>query len=176
MDYKDRLKIAFKGLKDGYHEFEYSLGDSFLTNIEYSEFEKGSIEVKVKLDKKPQYLAMDIELNGKVQVACDRCLDFFYIPVLYNGQLYAKFSDQADNEENEELMILSPGESEIDISHYVYESICLSLPYQRIHPNDKKGKSTCNKEMLIELNKHKIDERVEEIDPRWEKLKNINNN
>ena len=36
-----------------------------------------------------------------------------------------------------------PGEDEVDLAQYIYESIVLSLPYQRVHPEGE-----CDPEML----------------------------
>lgn len=175
MNTKERLNIAFKGLKEGWHDFEFSVSDAYFAGLEYSEFEKGNLEVKVKLNRKPQYLVLEVTIEGEVGVTCDRCLDKFFMPVEFEGNLYVKFTGE-DSEGDEDLIILPPEDYEVDISHYVYESVCLSLPYQRFHPNDKKGKSTCNKEMLKQYEKHVLQQETEEIDPRWEKLKNLKNN
>ena len=36
-----------------------------------------------------------------------------------------------------------PGEDQVDLKQYIYESIVLSLPYQRVHPE-----GMCNPDML----------------------------
>ena len=38
------------------------------------------------------------------------------------------------------------------LSQYIYESICLSLPYQRVHPVGSDGKSGCDPDMLARFN------------------------
>ena len=72
-------------------------------------------------------------------------------------------------------MYVSPDEDQIDIRHYVYESIMLSLPVQRVHPDNEKGRTQCNKEMLKLLKQHSNKKDKNEIDPRWEALKKFNN-
>jgi len=172
----ERLSIAFKGLKEGIHEFRFSKSDKFFVSLDYSEFKKGNFEIFVTLDKKTRFLSMEVDISGQVLVSCDRCLDMFYMPFKYNGTLIAKFSVDEENKCNDEILILSPNDFEVDITHYVYESVCLSLPVQRTHPDDKQGKSTCNKEMIKELKKLSKQKVKEETDPRWDKLKNFNNN
>ena len=44
-----------------------------------------------------------------------------------------KFSDPAGEYDGEVLWLL-PGTDEVDLAQYIYESIVLSLPYQRVHP------------------------------------------
>jgi uncharacterized metal-binding protein YceD (DUF177 family) len=36
----------------------------------------------------------------------------------------------------------------IDLEQYIYESIVLSLPLQRVHPEDVHGQPLCNPAML----------------------------
>ena len=42
-----------------------------------------------------------------------------------------------------EVLWLSPSEEKLDLTQYIYESIVLSLPYQRVHPEGQ-----CNPEMM----------------------------
>jgi uncharacterized metal-binding protein YceD (DUF177 family) len=171
----ERLIIPFKGLKDGWHEFFFMINQKFFQSLDYSEFEKGELSVKVKMDKKPSHLVLKIEIDGKVNVMCDRCLDYFDIDSNFSGTLIVKFSNESNsNEENDELMIIPENEHEVDITHYVYETVCLSLPFQRYHPVNKKGESSCNKEMILKLKELKA--KKQGLDNRWEKLKEINNN
>jgi uncharacterized protein len=168
----ERLIIPFKGLIEGWHEFNFKLTDKFFQAIDYSEFDKGNLELKIGLERRISHLVLEIELKGDVNVMCDRCLDFFDMNVDFHSTLYVKFSgDEEDVDEN--LMVLSPEDFEVDITHYIYESICLSLPYQRFHPLNDKGKSTCNKEMLKKMRQYGGAKTVDSMDPRWEKLKNL---
>ncbi len=45
-----------------------------------------------------------------------------------------KFSE-AGGEYDGEVLWLYPGDTEVDMAQYVYESIVLSLPYRRVHPD-----------------------------------------
>ena len=176
MSTSERLTIPFKGLKEGKHEFTFDLTEKYFQMLDYSEFEKGNLKVKIEMDKKPTHLVFDIEIFGAVQVLCDRCLEFFDIDAEFSGNLFVKFFlEENENDISEELLILQPEDYEVDLTHYVYESICLSLPYQRIHPDDEKGKSTCNKAMIKKLKQLTKNDK-NDIDPRWEKLKDINKN
>ena len=76
---------------------------------------------------------------------------------------------------------MHPNESEIDLKQYFFECIELSLPLQKVHPDNPDGSIGCDQEMLRIIKNHSInDSKEEEIDPRWNKLKDllndINNN
>jgi uncharacterized protein len=176
----EQLIIPYKGLADGKHELEFNVSDKFFQSLDYSEFNSGNVTIYIGLDKKPSHLVLEIEIEGKVGVICDRCLDTFDAEVEFSGVLYIKFSgnDDSESESNEELLVLSPDDFEVDLTHYLYESICLGVPSVRVHPLNSKGKSACNKEMIKIIKEHSGGQasKIVEIDPRWEKLKNLNNN
>lgn len=64
------------------------------------------------------------------------------MPVEFDGTLVVKFSDEVSDYDGE-VMWLSPSAGSVDLTQYVYESILLSLPYQRVHPDGE-----CDPEML----------------------------
>ncbi len=173
-----KYRIVYQGLAEGKHEFGFDVDNMFFEALEYSEIEKGNLKVSVLLNKKSTFLELDFQINGTVNLMCDRCLENFDQPIQFEGKLYVKFSEQ-ESDLAEDVIYLSPADHEIDISHYIYESINLSIPLKRVHPKDKKGNVTCNPEMLEKLNNYKVEESAEDnIDPRWEELRNLmaNNN
>lgn len=167
--------IPFKGLKIGKHDFVFDVGDKFFDEIEESEITKGNVHVEVTLDKKTTMLDFSFQLKGNVMVPCDRCLDDVEMPVEYEAKLYVKFGDESE-EQTDEIIVLSHNETEIDVAQYIYEFAHLALPYKRVHPDDENGQSTCNKEMLEKLNEYLIQKNENDIDPRWDDLKNFMNN
>jgi uncharacterized metal-binding protein YceD (DUF177 family) len=56
----------------------------------------------------------------------------------------------------------------------MYEYVATALPIRHVHPDDENGLSTCDTEMLNLLDKmQQKDDDEKEIDPRWEKLKEL---
>lgn len=165
--------ISYKGLGDGLHLFDFKVDDSFFDEFENREIEKGNVDVQVSLNKKPNIFEFLFDLKGSVTVNCDRCLDPLEIEIEYKAPLFIKFGE-ATHEETDELLVLSEQETEIDVAQFIFEYINLSLPFRRVHP-DKKGKSTCNKEMLKRLEELSVNEDKSEVDPRWNDLKNLLN-
>ncbi len=147
--------IPFKGLKTGKHDFVFNINDKFFDDFEGSEITKAKVRINIDLIKMVNILELDFRLKGVVIVTCDRCLDEFEMPVEYETKLYVKFGDIAE-EQTDEVVILSYAEGELDITQYIYECIHLCLPYKRVHPNDEKGRSTCNMDMLKRLNEYAI--------------------
>lgn len=176
MDQLGKYRINFQGLSEGLHEFEFDVDNLFFDSIEYSEIKKGNLKVKVLLNKKSTFLELDFQIEGIIELNCDRCLDEYNQPINYNGKLFVKFSESEDDLA-ENIISLLPSEYEFDISHYIYESINLSIPLKRVHPDDENDDVTCNPEMLERLNYYIIEDPTDkDIDPRWEKLRNLKAN
>ncbi|MCX7986397.1 MAG: DUF177 domain-containing protein [Bacteroidales bacterium] len=152
-----RIVISYKGVPNGIQNFDFVIGDPFFADLEYSEFEHGRLSVRVLLEKNDDVLSMDLSIDGEVEVSCDRCLDMFSMPVHFEGKLYAsQHVDTIDDSVDTDIDTIEVNASrmEIDLTHYIYESICLSMPMQRIHPQDEHGVSGCNVEMMKILESH----------------------
>jgi uncharacterized metal-binding protein YceD (DUF177 family) len=100
----------------------------------------------------------------------------FDLPIKGKMNLIVRFGE-AFNNDNEELLILPHGEFEIDVAQYIYEMIVLSVPLRRVHPGIKDG--SLKTEALTKLKQLAVKEKKEEkkeeenIDPRWDKLKQL---
>ncbi len=178
MNQLSKYRIVYQGLSEGIHEFEFDIDDLFFEGLEYSDIEKGNLKAKVLFNKKSSFLELDVDIEGYVELTCDRCLDEYHQPIHYTGKLFVKFSER-EEDLAENVICLLPSDYELDLSHYLYESINLSIPLKRVHPDDENGEVTCNPAMLEKLNNYKVDEPTnEDIDPRWDDLKNLmgNNN
>ena len=164
--------IPFKGLKEGKHDFNFVVDNSFFEQFESSEVKKGVVNVQVELIKHSQFLELQFDINGKITVNCDRCLEPFVIRITHQAMLYIRFGEKT-LEQSDELLILGDSENEVPLDQLIYEYIHLALPIQRIHP-EIDGISGCNPEMMEKLNAHDADdtENASE-DPRWEKLKGL---
>lgn len=171
--------IPFVGLKLGKHKFEYQINNAFFEIFDYNEFQNSDIKVSVVLEKKSTMLEISFKHVGTINVPCDLTSEDFDMPIKGSMKLIVRFGD-AFNNENEELLILPFGEFEIDVSQYIYETIVLSVPLRRVHPGIKDGSLktealTKLKELTIKEQKkeNKKEDKEENIDPRWDKLKQL---
>lgn len=161
--------IPFVGLSTGKHLYKYEIGDSFFEEIDYSEIKKGSLKLDLTLNKQSVMLVLDFSIEGTVNIPCDRCNEYFDLEIKSENELGIKTG--GDDISGDDIVSIPTTESEINIAEYIYEYIMLSLPIKRVHPDNKKGESTCNKEAMRIYNKYvKKEEEQKPIDPRWEKL------
>lgn len=169
--------IPFAGLVEGKYEFKFDFREKFFKKHKVLEASGGEVEALVILEKKTDMLKLESQMKGALDIQCDRCLETFSYPIIYNASLIIKFGDNTD-ESTDEIWVLNPNKYELNLEQYFFECISLSLPIQRIHPEDLNGNSGCNSEMLNILNTHKESLFVEdkENDPRWDKLKDLLNN
>jgi uncharacterized protein len=162
--------IRFKELKEGNHEIIFKVKTSFFTEFNLMEAKDGNLKVIINLNKKPDFLTLDIFIKGTIFVECDRCLEYFNYPIEYRDKLLVKFSETSV-EQSDEIIFLHPSDNELDLKHYIYECISLSIPYRKIHPESKDGKSLCKKEMLQKIHEHEAEEHENTIRTNWDKLK-----
>ena len=167
--------IPFIGLKLGKHHFEYQISNAFFEIFDYNEYQNSDIKVNVVLEKKSTLLELSFKHKGVVNVPCDLTSEDFDLSIKGKMKLIVRFGEEFNND-NEELLILPHGEFEIDLAQYIYEMIVLSVPLRRVHPGVKDG--SLNTEALTKLNELKVKEvkkenKEEDIDPRWDKLKQL---
>ncbi len=139
----DAYVLKIRGLGLGEHHFEYEVGDDFWANFEGSEVSRGEVKVGVEVSRGSSMLELDFDMRGEVEVACDRCLGRFMMPVDYAGTLLVKFAEDPP-ESDGDILWLHPVEGEVNLAQYIYESIVLSLPFQRVHPDP----ADCDPEVL----------------------------
>ena len=168
--------IPFIGLKLGKHHFEYQINNAFFEIFDYNEYQNSNIKVNVVLEKKSTLLELSFKHKGFVNVPCDLTSEDFDLPIKGSMKLIVRFGEEFNNE-NEDLLILPHGEFEIDIAQYIYEMIALSVPLKRVHPGVKDGSLKTEalsklKELIVKEEKEENKEE-ENIDPRWDKLKQL---
>ncbi len=166
--------IAFKGLAEGIHVFDYRIGNSFFDQFENSLVEQADVDVKITLEKRNTFLSLNISFTGSVRLICDRCLEWYDQPVTNKANLFIKFGDTQLNE-GDDVIWLHPDDYQYNVAQIIYEFVSLSVPLKHIHPSSRGGKTGCNPEMLKKLEEfsHPSEKKTDE---RWKQLKNLLNN
>lgn len=171
-----QYKISFAGLAAGKHDFEFVVDNTFFAFFEYSLVKKGDLKVNVNIRKQESMLLLTFHISGIVELNCDVCLSEVNYPIKIQENLVIKFQkDPWDDEENNEILILSKQDHEFDIVELLYEYINVSIPYYVNCEMAEMG-SLCDPEMTKMIRHQETDVSDEEninIDPRWAVLKNI---
>ncbi|MFN5458451.1 MAG: YceD family protein [Bacteroidota bacterium] len=164
--------IQFGGLAVGTHEFEIEMDNKFFEEVQHEELLGGNVSAKIELTKQNNLLSLIFNLKGKVEILCDRCAKQVPLPIEITEKLVVKNGDVSET--TDEIFVLPPGETEIDVSQLLYEFILLSLPIKRV-PCELDESVVCDFEALEKLEEIETEEKKEdtETNPIWEKLKNI---
>jgi uncharacterized metal-binding protein YceD (DUF177 family) len=160
-------------LKEGHHTIDFEINKEFFEKFEESEVKEGSLIANIEMDKRSTHLDMKIGISGSVRVSCDRCLEMFSQPVTSENRLLVKFGKSLEDIDPD-ILSVPVDEHELDLQQQIYEFIMLALPIKRVHPPDKKGKSTCDPVMLKKLEELIIEEQKDN-DPRWDELRKLIN-
>ena len=173
MNFRREFEIAFVGLKPGIYRFEYQIDDKFFAHYEKQDFSNCYAKIKLELDKKNSFMLLKFDIDGKVDVNCDRCGNPLTIQLWDEFKVVVKLVDDPDEmnkqEEDPDVYYISRGESHLHLADWIYEFINLSIPLQKMCPPDEAGESQCNKEVLAKLlQAENIDNK--EANPMWEAL------
>jgi uncharacterized protein len=168
----DRLKeysIPFSGLSIGNHQFTFEIDDTFFENFEYSEIHSAAVRVDVTMERKERMLLFTFIFSGSVHALCDRCAEEFDRQIEGTESLVVKFGHEF-SEESDDVVVIPDTEHQFNVAPYLHEYLILMQPIRSVHPEDNKGKSTCDPDMIkrLEALSHH-----EAIDPRWEALRKI---
>lgn len=167
MNKKDNYKIPFVGLSLGVHNYEFSFDNKFFESFEADELLHSDIKVNVKLEKQTTLLQLDCTYNGIIKIICDRCGDEMDLNMNNNSKIIFKLHGESYQEIDDDVIILSANDYEIDLKNYFFEIIYLSLPQKRTHASLE----LCNKDAIKKLETLTIKENT--ADPRWEALRKI---
>ena len=136
--------IPFKGYKTGVHELDGPGGDALLESVGDEAMIGAEAVARVTMTKGASLLTLDVTVSGEVTVECDRCLDPLKLPVEIEDTLVVKFSEDEEGFDGEVLW-LNPADAELDMREWLYETVLLALPYQRVHESIEE----CNPEMVL---------------------------
>jgi uncharacterized metal-binding protein YceD (DUF177 family) len=162
------FKIPVKGLGLGNHHYDFVVDDAFFEQYPEAELHHGKLNLALEIEKESRLMTMLFHFNGRLHLACDRCLETYEQPLQGEFRLIVKYGEKME-EISEELLTIPFDTSRFDVAPYVYEFIRLMIPIKRVHPDDEEGNPTCNAAMLEKLEMYG----EHQPDPRWNALKNL---
>ena len=170
--------IKFSGLKNGKHQYQFHLDQEFFKLFDNDEFDQCDIDIVIDFNKSDQLLEFSIHNKGTVQVPCDISGEMFNQEIEGDLDFIVKFSDTY-NDDRDDLILIPYNSHLFNIAQQIYESVILSIPSKRIHPDIISGQKVAdNAKYIINYDNHQTSEEQEEdnnqtIDPRWAALKKI---
>ncbi len=168
----DSIKVPLRGLSNGSHTFEYEVDGEFFKSFG-SEIVKDAVcAVSMVMIKSRDFLKLDCIITGTVTVECDRCLDDLQIPIEVERELLVKYGSEEDDADigtgDDDVMLVEETATKMDLSQFVYDYVCLSLPLQMVHPEGQ-----CNSQMMAYLMKESGGEVSAESNTPFSGLKDL---
>ena len=155
MSHRREYEIAFVGLKPGEHHFTYDITEKFFEPFQEQDFTNCQTTVKLRLEKNNGFMMLKFDLDGKVEVVCDRCGNNLPMQLWDEFNIIVKMAEEPevmnDREEDPDVYYISKSESHINVADWIYEFINLSIPMQKMCKEDEIGGPQCNSEVLDKL-------------------------
>ena len=132
--------VPLSGLASGRTDFRWHAGGQFFSGFENSEILDADLVVRAMVDKAGRYVGVDLDIEGTVVVACDRCLADLSLPVSVHPSFSVKFGEVPEesssvDEGGREIIFLPETDADMDLAQVVYDYVCNSLPLSRVNPD-----------------------------------------
>jgi uncharacterized metal-binding protein YceD (DUF177 family) len=146
--------------------------------LDSEEFDLGDITFKggsIHIDfyRTLHFVRTQFTVDAKLELICDRSLEAFDYDVHQNYEVLFKAEEVEESaDENGAVRNYDHASKQIDLEQDVRDTILLNLPTKKLHPRflDEDGNP---KEVLNEQFGDIPEDDEEQIDPRWEKLKDL---
>lgn len=182
--------IQLKTMEIGESVLEYHLDNEFFEAIGEEAIQKGNINAKIRVVKSSKQSELFFELEGKVVVLCDRCLEEMDQPIKTSGHLIVRMGKEF-MDDGDDIVVIPEEQGVINVSWFMYEFVELAIPIKHVHPFGH-----CNTGMASKLSEHLVDSDSFEddadafagamdvvnegdstddgpVDPRWEALRSL---
>ena len=169
------FQINIYGLRNGVHEYEFEFSQELFENFENRLIDSGKGQCLVKLEKKETLMELTFLITGNLELTCDRSTDPFDYPIDLTESLRIKYGEEFDDS-RDDFWVIPNTEQSLNIEQVLYEFLTLAVPLKKLHPRfegeDEEGME------LVYSSEEENEEEIEdenEVDPRWDALKNIKN-
>lgn len=162
--------IDLPKLKLGEHQFSWEIKDEFFEHFEHSQVTNAEITIEGKVTKYGTHVDGVFLMKGSLKLPCDRCTELYDHPVDTERRVIFGY-DERLAKENDDVILIDKDTTLIDLSGEFYDFIHLEVPIRRVPPIEI---HECP-ESVIELLNKKEENKEEEIDPRWEALRELKN-
>jgi uncharacterized metal-binding protein YceD (DUF177 family) len=167
--------VNIVGLSNKIHHFDYEFGDEFFRRYGGDLVSKGHFNVNIALDKHETFIEAAFKIKGTVTLTCDRTLEPFDEPIEKKHRILFKYGD-ANEEISDEIIMIHRDTATLELGQYIYEFIALAIPMKKLHPRlreEEKGGDSEGKIVYSSDTSAEPKDENDNIDPRWDILKNL---
>lgn len=154
----DGYKVDLKGMATDTVSYRWQADNDFFSAVQGSEIKQGLLDVALRVKRTSGAYELEFQLQGEVEVTCDRCLESMNQPIDAFCTLRVVMGE--DFVDDGDVVVIPEREGVINVAWNIYEFAALQIPLRHVHPN-------C--EALSESSEE------ERVDPRWADLKKLIN-
>lgn len=164
---KDAYRIDFREPLRGPESFVYHLDDDFFSEYEDEDILGGDVDLDLQvLPTSSHSYQLLFHYEGAVTVPCDRCLAPLELEIDADDEMSVEIGE-AQDEENDEALVLDAADPRYDFSFIFYELIKVHLPMIHSHEDP----ADCDPSVVdyLATGEEAPEETTE--DPRWAALR-----
>lgn len=154
----DGYKVDLKGMATDTVSYRWQADNDFFSAVQGSEIKQGLLDVALRVKRTSGAYELEFQLQGEVEVTCDRCLESMNQPIDAFCTLRVVMGE--DFVDDGDVVVIPEREGIINVAWNIYEFAALQIPLRHVHPD-------C--EALSESSEE------ERVDPRWAELKKLIN-
>lgn len=154
----DGYKVDLKGMATDTVSYRWQADNDFFSAVQGSEIKQGLLDVALRVKRTSGAYELEFQLQGEVEVTCDRCLESMNQPIDAFCTLRVVMGE--DFVDDGDVVVVPEREGFINVAWNIYEFAALQIPLRHVHPD-------C--EALSESSEE------ERVDPRWAELKKLIN-
>jgi uncharacterized metal-binding protein YceD (DUF177 family) len=154
----DGYKVDLKGMATDTVSYRWQADNDFFSAVQGSDIKQGLLDVALRVKRTSGAYELEFQLQGEVEVTCDRCLESMNQPIDAFCTLRVVMGE--DFVDDGDVVVIPEREGIINVAWNIYEFAALQIPLRHVH-------SDC--EALSESSEE------ERVDPRWADLKKLIN-
>ena len=140
--------------------------------------ENGQLNAVVSLNKSDSMIQVDFNIEGSLELECDRSLEKFDFPIHIDQNMIYKYGEE-DKELSEDVFVIEKNTQTLNVAGIMYEFIGLEIPMKKLHPKFQEEEDEDDESegsmIYTSESEEDIEQKEEDIDPRWAALKNLKN-
>jgi uncharacterized metal-binding protein YceD (DUF177 family) len=170
--------IQIFNLAFGDHTFEFEIDETLFEAFDNDIVKKGRLKAAIELRRSEALIEMNFQIEGSVELECDRSLELFDYPLNFEKRMLYKLGD-IEEELSEDVLVISRDSQTINVASLIFEFIGVEIPMKKLHPRfqvEEENLDDDDEGMLIFSSASKTEqEENPEPDERWSALKNLKN-
>jgi uncharacterized protein len=166
------LKIKIADIRQGSSALKTTVKPQDIGLASEHEFRE-PIDLFISINRISNTITVNIHIDTRIDLVCDRCVENFQTEFSNDVKLLFTRDSDMMQAEQDLVFVLEKQQDEIDLTEPLRQTMLLEVPFKRVCQPECKGLcARCGSD----LNKTRCECKDEEIDPRWEKLKELLNN